>query len=376
MEKGIKNGSHSAYPWLSRQTMARASARPPLTRRERITNSIHRRPWIGPGTACLGLMTFLASIMSISSGTGSAKADAAVPGDIKDNLVHASISTAHLLPKASTVPGTEIQPLRVYGQVEVELRPAMQALGVLDEQIDSYLKIISREVSPDTIGPGDHFDLVLQQKIGKNGQPELGKLIYAGLYRTDGINVRMAEWRRNGRMTWLNADEVGSAAQTIQRPVPGVVSSNFGYRRHPILGYTRMHKGLDFRAGQGTPILAVQTGYVDKAGWNSGGYGNRVELIHGSGISTTYSHMSRVAVRPGQYVQQGQVIGYVGSTGLSTGQHLHYELHRNGQAIDPASVQFNVTSQLAGADLIGYRKRLGLILSLPLGRSPERPWIS
>lgn len=272
--------------------------------------------------------------------------------------------------------GTPIQPVRIYGKVDIDLRPALQGAGIPDAQVDQYVKLISREVSPDTVGPGDHFDVVLEQKLDAKGQPEIGGIMYAGLYRTDGVNVRLAEWRRAGRLTWFDADEVGQTYHAIQRPVPGVVSSNFGLRHHPILGYTRMHKGMDFRAGYGTPILAVQTGYVQIAGWSSGGYGNHVELLHGAGISTTYSHMSGIAVHQGQLIQQGQIIGYVGATGLATGPHLHYELHRFGQAIDPASVQFTATSQLAGNDLAGYRSRLGQMLSLPFGHSPEKPWMS
>ncbi|MFZ3481875.1 M23 family metallopeptidase [Sphingomonas sp. 3-13AW] len=270
----------------------------------------------------------------------------------------------------------EIEPLRIYGKVDVDLRPALETAGVPDGEVEQYVKLISREVSPDTVGPGDRFDVVLARKLNAQGQPEIGKIMYAGLYRTDGVNVRLAEWQLRGRRSWFEAEEVGRTYQAIQRPVPGVVSSNFGPRHHPILGYTRMHKGMDFRAGYGTPILAVQTGYVRTAGWNSGGYGNHIELQHGAGLTTTYSHMSRLTARAGQLVQQGQIIGYVGATGLATGPHLHYELRRHGQAIDPATVKFTSTSQLTGSDLAGYRARLGQLLSLPLGRSPEKPWIS
>jgi len=354
----------------------RAAAR--VRKRDIVRETVASRPWIGPGTAALGLLTFAGAALSVYGGANGTKAAAATT-DIRRNVIaDARYDMVRDEPKAvrRSVFGMEIQPVRIYGKVDVDLKPALEAAGIPEAQVDQYVKIISREVSPDTVGPGDHFDVVLQQKLDRDGQPEIGSIMYAGLYRTDGVNVRLAEWRRGGKLSWFDADEVGQTHQAIQRPVPGVVSSNYGPRMHPILGYTRMHKGMDFRAGYGTPILAVQTGYVEVAGWNSGGYGNRVELMHGAGISTTYSHMSGIAVRPGQLVQQGQVIGYVGATGLATGPHLHYELHRFGQAIDPSSVQFTATSQLAGNDLVGYRTRLGQMLSLPFGRSPERPWMS
>jgi murein DD-endopeptidase MepM/ murein hydrolase activator NlpD len=174
------------------------------------------------------------------------------------------------------------------------------------------------------------------------------------------------QWEQAGRTQWFEASGVGKASGALQRPVPGTVSSSFGMRRHPILGYSRMHRGMDFRAGYGTPILAATDGRVVGAGW-AGGYGRQVRLAHGEGLTTTYSHMSRITARPGSLVRQGQVIGYVGSTGLSTGPHLHYELYRNGQAINPASVKFVTRSQLSGADLAAFRNRLRSLLSLPVG---------
>ncbi len=119
------------------------------------------------------------------------------------------------------------------------------------------------------------------------------------------------------------------------RPVPGPITSPFGPRRHPILGYVRMHTGVDMSAGSGTPIKAAEAGNVIHAS-GFGGYGNTVIIAHGGGLSTLYAHQSRVAVRAGDSVARGEVIGYVGSTGLSTGPHLHFEVRRNGSPIDPA----------------------------------------
>ena len=150
------------------------------------------------------------------------------------------------------------------------------------------------------------------------------------------------------------------------RPVNGAVTSGFGYRRHPILGFRRMHSGIDFKAGTGAPIYATADGVVNYAG-RKGGYGNFVRIAHGGNIATGYGHMSRIAVSNGMRVRRGQVIGYVGSTGLSTGPHLHYEMYRGGRAIDPASVQYVTRAQLSGAELKRFKDALVRIKTVAPG---------
>ncbi len=137
-------------------------------------------------------------------------------------------------------------------------------------------------------------------------------------------------------------------------------------RRHPILGYSRMHSGIDFKASYGQPIYAVSDGTVVFAG-RHGGHGNFVKLNHGGGLGTGYAHMSRIAVSPGQHVRRGQVIGYVGSTGLSTGPHLHYEMYRNGKTVNPASVQFVTRATLSGRDLAEFKAQLARLLAVSPG---------
>jgi murein DD-endopeptidase MepM/ murein hydrolase activator NlpD len=118
-------------------------------------------------------------------------------------------------------------------------------------------------------------------------------------------------------------------------PVSGPITSGFGYRTDPITGATAYHAGLDIGAGCGTPIKAAGTGVILSAGFNSGGYGNMTLINHGNGLSTLYGHQSSIIVSAGQSVTQGQVIGYVGSTGKSTGCHLHFEVRVNGNPVDP-----------------------------------------
>jgi murein DD-endopeptidase MepM/ murein hydrolase activator NlpD len=120
----------------------------------------------------------------------------------------------------------------------------------------------------------------------------------------------------------------------VQWPVNGPITSGFGYRTHPVLGTRRLHAGVDFGAATGTPIVAAASGVVVSAGWQ-GGYGNAVIIDHGGGDATLYGHQSRLAVSTGERVERGQIIGYVGATGLATGPHLHWEWRVNGVPTDP-----------------------------------------
>jgi murein DD-endopeptidase MepM/ murein hydrolase activator NlpD len=119
------------------------------------------------------------------------------------------------------------------------------------------------------------------------------------------------------------------------------IASGFGYRIDPIYKTTKMHPGIDFTAPQGTPIYATADGVVKMAGFSDGGYGNHVIINHGYGYETLYGHMFKVKARAGEKVKRGEVIGYVGSTGKSTGPHCHYEVHKNGQKIDPIYFFYN-----------------------------------
>lgn len=173
-------------------------------------------------------------------------------------------------------------------------------------------------------------------------------------------------WGKEGQ--FFEASGVGEQRSGLLAPVPGRKTSSYGMRRHPILGYKRMHAGIDFRASYGSPIYAVTDGVVQFAG-RHGGHGNYVKLSHGGGLGTGYAHMSRIAVRSGQNVRRGQVIGYVGSTGLSTGPHLHYEMYRNGRTVDPSSVQFVNRAQLAGAELQSFRAQLAKLIEVREGEA-------
>jgi murein DD-endopeptidase MepM/ murein hydrolase activator NlpD len=225
---------------------------------------------------------------------------------------------------------------------------------------------------PAGINSDDRFDIIIQHRRAATGETETGDLLYAGLNRASGRDLQLMQWDSDGRSQWFEASGVGRQSGGMTRPVPGGVSSGFGMRFHPILNYSRMHQGVDLRASYGTPIVAVSDGRVELAGWH-GGHGNTVELNHGGGMETLYGHMSRIAVRAGERIRRGAVIGYVGSTGLSTGPHLHFEVHRNGVPVNPLGVTFASRAQLSGGDLASFRSRLHSLLGTPVGAAQREP---
>ena len=255
-------------------------------------------------------------------------------------------------------------PLRVTGDVGDSLYRAARAAGAPASAVSAYLRAIGSKTSVGGIGAGARFDLIIAQRRAETGEVETGELLYAGL--TQGRRkLQLLKWQVGGRTEWYDAAGVGEKRSGLTRPVAGRQTSGFGMRLHPLLGYNRLHRGIDFGAGTGTPIYAVSDGRVAFAG-RSGGHGNHVRLDHAGNLGTGYSHMSRIAVRAGQTVRQGQVIGYVGSTGLSTGPHLHFEVYRGGQAINPKSVNFVSTSLLSGNELKAFRSKLAGLLATPV----------
>ncbi len=173
-------------------------------------------------------------------------------------------------------------------------------------------------------------------------------------------------------------DEEGRSARQflLRNPVPrGRLTSGFGMRRHPILGYSRMHWGVDWAAPRGTPIIAPGNGTVVRANWNSG-YGNQTVIRHANGYETSYSHQTRFAkgIQAGARVRQGQVIGYIGSTGLSTGPHLHYEMSVNGKRVNPLRVRLPKGRTLDGEQLEAFareRDRINALLAIETEETTE-----
>lgn len=206
------------------------------------------------------------------------------------------------------------------------------------------------------IKEGDRFCLVFDRKVTESGRTvEVGDLEYAEVK-----GQKFYAFERSGEDGKPQFfDELGKNIKgfLLRTPVDGArITSTFGMRRHPVLGYTRGHKGVDFGAGQGTPILAAGDGVVLEARrWS--GYGNWLRIRHSGQWDTGYAHISRYAkgIKPGVRVRQGQVVAYVGSTGLSTGPHLHYEVWLNGQRVNPIGAKVPQGTILAGGELSRFK---------------------
>lgn len=267
-----------------------------------------------------------------------------------------------LTPQRISVDNT---PLRIRGVVGTSLYRSARAAGAPIEAIQQYLHTLDQHLSLDTaIEPGDTFDIVVTYRRSSSGESQVGDLLFAGLERDGRPKAQLLRWGGDG--LFFEASGMGAQRTGLIMPVVGRITSNFGARRHPVLGYTRMHAGVDFGAPHGAPIYAVGDAKVIYSGWH-GGHGNYVKLDHGGGFATAYAHMSRVAVPSGARVHAGQVIGYVGSTGLSTGPHLHYELYRNGGAVNPLSVRFTVSNQVDQKELIAFKARMGQLKGVSPG---------
>ena len=241
--------------------------------------------------------------------------------------------------------------------------------------IDDLIRIYSYDVDfQRKVQPGDSFE-VLYAGEDENPAPESrNEVLFASL--TVGGEVKKFyrfQSPDDGLVDYY--DENGKSAKKflVRKPVAdGIMRSPFGLRRHPILGYTKMHTGVDWAAPTGTPIYASGNGTVEKAGWESG-YGKFVLIQHTNGYETAYGHMSAFArgIDEGKRVRQGQVIGFVGSTGLSTGSHVHYEIRVNGRFVDPMRIKLPRGRELEGPMLANFeqeRERLDGIMS----RKPAR----
>ena len=251
--------------------------------------------------------------------------------------------------------------VRMAGRVGDDFTKSLQAAGVPERQGREYVFLLGRAIElANGLSVDDRFDLVIER--GDDGQ--LGRLLYAGLDRVGRADVALLKWTDGKDVIWVNADGIGGGSGGMRLPVPGQVTSRFGSRFHPILGQARFHRGVDLRARMGAPIAAAADGRVVAAGWH-GGYGRQVAVAHAGGVQTTYAHMSRIAAAPGQLVRQGQVIGYVGSSGLSTGPHLHYEVYKNGRPVNPMSVKLGAApAQLEGDKLREFNHALRALLLL------------
>lgn len=211
------------------------------------------------------------------------------------------------------------------------------------------------------IQPGDSFEVMFERETTEDGRTvRVGNVHYAALTLSGERHEIYRYEDTTGDVDYYDPNGHSVRKALLRTPVNGArLSSGFGMRRHPVLGYSKMHKGVDFAAPTGTPIYAAGDGVIAKAGPFSS-YGNYVRIRHNSEYATAYAHMQRIAkgMTPGTRVKQGDIIGYVGSTGRSTGPHLHYEILKNGTQVNPQKVRFPTGRILEGTELARFQKAI------------------
>ena len=202
------------------------------------------------------------------------------------------------------------------------------------------------------IRKGDWFEIMYEKFEDDNKKVrDTGKIIYASMY-VNGEEINLYNFKYNNEEEFYDIKGKSITKSLMKTPINGArLSSSFGMRKHPILGYNRMHRGTDFAAASGTPIMASGSGTVTRARWCGGG-GNCVKIKHNSTYETIYAHMKSFGkgIREGKKVKQGQIIGYVGSTGLSTGPHLHYEVIVNGKKVNSQKLKLPSGKILKGEE--------------------------
>jgi murein DD-endopeptidase MepM/ murein hydrolase activator NlpD len=242
------------------------------------------------------------------------------------------------------------------GEVHGSLSASAQRLGANSRIITRATQLFAHKIDfARDLKAGDPFTLVFDRTVTESGRTvSTGDLLFAEIKGQVFYRFTPAG---SSTPQYFDADGKNVKSGFMRTPVDGArTSSNYGVRRHPISGYQRMHQGIDFAASTGTPVYAAADGVVVEARrW--GGYGNWVRIRHSNGYETGYAHLSRFGrgLRAGQRVSQGDVIAYVGSTGASTGPHLHYEVWRNGQRMNPRGVSIPQGVVLSGRDLAAFR---------------------
>ncbi|MDE2303101.1 MAG: M23 family metallopeptidase [Sphingomonadales bacterium] len=263
-------------------------------------------------------------------------------------------------------------PLRIRGLAGQSLFLSARAAGAPVPAIAQYLQMLDSRFGLDQVRPDDTFDIITGFRRSAGGDTQPGALLYAGLEHDGQPRLQLLRWGAGDQFVSAADMAGGGYGASLGSPVAdGHITSLYGMRFHPILGYTRMHAGVDFGAPWGSPIYAVADGFVAYAGVH-GGHGNYVRLEHGGGLGTGYGHMSRIAVSPGERVHTGEVIGYVGSTGLSTGPHLHYEVYEGGHTVDPLSVHFALHTGADKASQTAFRAKLERLLLVKPGAAQEK----
>jgi murein DD-endopeptidase MepM/ murein hydrolase activator NlpD len=254
-----------------------------------------------------------------------------------------------------------LTPRMAHGRAVIKssLYHAGQEAGIPSGVLNSLVNLYSFDVDfQRDVQPGDKFEVMYQKLTTEGGAFVMDGEVMIASMTLSGVSTTLYRFKtKSGYADYFT--ENGSSAQKslLRTPTDAArISSGFGRRKHPILGYTRMHRGIDFAAPPGTPVYAAGDGVIEKAGW-TGGYGKYIRIRHGGGYKTAYAHLRRFAsgVAKGSRVKQRQVIGYIGSTGRVTGPHLHYEVLQNNKQVDPRKLRLAAGYSLKGKELDAFK---------------------
>ena len=248
------------------------------------------------------------------------------------------------------------------GLIQTSLYNAAMEAGLPISILMEMVQIFSFDVDfQREIQKGDQFEVLYENQLNDDGESvALGPVLFASLSLSGQVFGLYRHEPGNGPVDYFNVKGQSARKALMRTPINGAsLSSGYGMRRHPILGYNKMHRGLDFSAPRGTPIVAAGDGVIEVAGRN-GAYGKYIRIRHNGTYKTAYAHMKSFArgMRAGKRVRQGQTIGYVGSTGRSTGPHLHYEVLRSGAQMNPRKLKLPTGQKLKGAELAQFEQQV------------------
>ena len=264
----------------------------------------------------------------------------------------------------------------IQGSINDSIYWAARDAGVNEAAFNEYVRVLGFSVDfQREVRRGDKFEMMYTiDRDALSGDVVDIDLQYAGLALSDD---RLSFFRydsADSAIGWYDENGNSAARTLIRTPITGArLSSNFGTRRHPVSGFNAMHKGVDFAAPKGTPIIAAGSGVVREAGWK-GSFGRYIRIKHNATYDTAYAHMSRIAphITAGIRVKQGEIIGYVGSTGRSTGAHLHYEILVNNRQVNPMTVRLPTGKQIDPVYLDDFKKQVQMVEAEVLARGTQR----
>jgi murein DD-endopeptidase MepM/ murein hydrolase activator NlpD len=292
---------------------------------------------------------------------------------VAESPVSGSVTILHTAPRSGAYWSPQV--IRAEGTLDHSLYRAFASVlgdSILDQRERAYMAweiadIFRWEADfTRNILPGDHFKVIFERLLSPFGEVRYGRLLAADIV-LQGKSLTAFEFDdAQGRTAFYDASGRSLRRDFLRVPVEFKrISSDFGARYHPILRRWRDHQGIDYAAAPGSPVMTVGDGEVVRAG-NAGGYGRLVEVRHGNGLITRYAHLRGFGpgIRAGARVSQGQVIGYVGKTGLATGPHLHFEFRVNGAARDPDEITTGEGAPIAGSERAAFISQVDRYLAV------------